>query len=64
MRGFGANTFIKIESTSKIPKLMWIEQMKLPRRVEPLTTLSSKEITGVVAESIMNVIKVVRNFQR
>ena len=55
--GFGTKIFMKIGSASKRPKMIWIEHMKHSRRVHPPTKLSSREITGVAAESTMHAIK-------
>ena len=63
-RGFGTNIFMKIGSTSKTPKIIWIEHMKHPLRVHPPTKLTSKELSGTAAESIIHVLKAARNFQR
>ena len=59
---FGAKKFMKIWSTSKTPKMTWIEWIKNPRRVPSPTKLASREITAVAAESIMHVNKISEEF--
>ena len=55
--GLGTKRFMKMGSTSKRPKIIWIEYTKHPRRVRPPEKLESKEIADVAAESTMHIIK-------
>ena len=56
-RDLGANRLTKIGNTRKTPKMIWLENINHPRRVNAPTKLVSREITGADAESIMHVIK-------